>query len=212
MVRTSEDSCFRVCVRFRDASASARVSNCGLSPAAVVAEGLVAVVELMASHEHGGAAAGAGVADSTGAVTAIVVAAVEAAVVVATGDGDGGGGGDTSSVVSIELSSLSSDTFRTRVIGYASTPGISLGVPIMLPAEHAVAAVAVACGGSGATVEALKAVAAPVLATVEAAVCSRFDVPDDETVDSCSWISIMWSPSLIVRFSGALPDRKSLTW
>lgn len=31
------------------------------------------------------------------------------------------------------------------------------------------------------------------------------------TVDSCSWISIMWSPRRIVRFSGALPDRKSFT-
>ncbi|KAJ4439710.1 hypothetical protein ANN_07838 [Periplaneta americana] len=31
------------------------------------------------------------------------------------------------------------------------------------------------------------------------------------TVDSCSWISIMWSPSRIVRFSGAFPDRKSFT-
>lgn len=85
---------------------------------------------------------------------------------------------------------------------------------MMLPAEHAVAAVAVACdgGGSGATVEALNAdAAAPVLATVEAAVCSRFDDPDDDTVDNCSWISIIWSPSLIVRFNGALPDRKSLT-
>jgi len=81
----------------------------------------------------------------------------------------------------------------------------------MLPAEHAVAAVAVACGGSEATVDALRAAAAPVLATVEAAVCSRFDEPDDDTVDNCSWISIMWSPSLIVRFNGALPERKSLT-
>jgi hypothetical protein len=32
------------------------------------------------------------------------------------------------------------------------------------------------------------------------------------TVDSCSWISIMWSPSLIVRLRGALPERKSTTW
>lgn len=84
---------------------------------------------------------------------------------------------------------------------------------MMLPAEHAVAAVAVAvaCGGSGATVDAFRVVAEPVLATVEAAVCSRLDEPDDDTVDSCSWMSIMWSPSLIVRFNGALPDRKSLT-
>lgn len=82
----------------------------------------------------------------------------------------------------------------------------------MFPAEHAVAAVAVACaGGSGATVDVFSAAAALVLATVEAAVCSRFDEPDDDTVDNCSWISIIWSPSLIVRFNGALPDRKSLT-
>lgn len=81
----------------------------------------------------------------------------------------------------------------------------------MLPAEHAVAAVAVACGGSGATVDAFREAAAPVLATVEAAVCSRFEEPDDDTVDNCNWISIMWSPSLIVKFNGALPDRKSLT-
>ena len=31
------------------------------------------------------------------------------------------------------------------------------------------------------------------------------------TADSCSWISIMWSPRRIVRFSGAFPDRKSFT-
>ena len=31
------------------------------------------------------------------------------------------------------------------------------------------------------------------------------------TVDSCSCISIMWSPSRMVRFRGALPDRKSFT-
>jgi len=63
---------------------------------------------------------------------------------------------------------------------------------MMLPAEHAVAAVAVAWGGSGATVDAFSVAAdAPVLATVEAAVCSRFDEPDDDTVDNCSWMSIM---------------------
>lgn len=32
------------------------------------------------------------------------------------------------------------------------------------------------------------------------------------TADSCSWMSIMWSPRRIVRLSGALPDRKSFTW
>jgi hypothetical protein len=31
------------------------------------------------------------------------------------------------------------------------------------------------------------------------------------TVESCSWISIMWSPSRIVRFRGAFPERKSFT-
>lgn len=30
-------------------------------------------------------------------------------------------------------------------------------------------------------------------------------------VDSCSCINIMWSPSLIVRFKGDLPDKKSFT-
>lgn len=34
---------------------------------------------------------------------------------------------------------------------------------------------------------------------------------EEFTVDSCSWISIMWSPRRIVRFRGALPDRKSTT-
>ncbi len=34
---------------------------------------------------------------------------------------------------------------------------------------------------------------------------------EELTVDSCSWISIMWSPRRIVRFRGALPDRKSTT-
>lgn len=201
VVSTSDDSCFSVCVRFREASASARVSNCGLSPAAAEAAAAVVVVldavDALASHEQGAGTAVNGAAGSTGAGAATGV----------------GVAGDASSVVSIELSSLSSDTLRTRVIGYASTPGISLGVPMMLPAEHAVAAEAVACGGggSGATVDAFRAAVAPVLATVDAAVCSLFDEPDDDTVDSCSWINIMWSPSLIVRFNGALPDRKSLT-
>lgn len=31
------------------------------------------------------------------------------------------------------------------------------------------------------------------------------------TVESCSCISIMWSPSRIVRFRGAFPERKSFT-
>ena len=31
------------------------------------------------------------------------------------------------------------------------------------------------------------------------------------TVDNCSWINIMWSPSLIVRLRGAAPDKKSFT-
>lgn len=31
------------------------------------------------------------------------------------------------------------------------------------------------------------------------------------TVDNCSCISIIWSPSLMVRFRGAFPDKKSLT-
>jgi hypothetical protein len=31
------------------------------------------------------------------------------------------------------------------------------------------------------------------------------------TVDNCNWMSIMWSPSRMVRFSGAAPDRKSFT-
>ena len=31
------------------------------------------------------------------------------------------------------------------------------------------------------------------------------------TVESWSWMSIMWSPNLMVRLSGAAPHRKSLT-
>lgn len=43
--------------------------------------------------------------------------------------------------------------------------------------------------------------------------CRRvFREPLGDTVDSCSWISIMWSPKRMVRLSGALPVRKSLTW
>lgn len=89
-------------MRFREASASARVSNCGLSPVAVAV--VVEAVDVLASHEQGVAGAGAGAGAAAGSTGAAA----------ATG---GGGGGDTSSVVSIELSSLSSDTFRTRVIG-----------------------------------------------------------------------------------------------
>lgn len=37
-------------------------------------------------------------------------------------------------------------------------------------------------------------------------------LPEEEfTVDNCSWINIMWSPSRIVKFNGAFPDRKSTT-
>lgn len=32
------------------------------------------------------------------------------------------------------------------------------------------------------------------------------------TVLSCSWMSIMWSPSRMLRFSGVFPLKKSLTW
>lgn len=81
---------------------------------------------------------------------------------------------------------------------------------MMFPAEHAAAAVAVAWGGSGATVDAAFRAAVPV-ATVGAPGCGRFDVPDDDTVDSWSWMSIIWSPNRMVRFKGALPDRKSFT-
>lgn len=36
--------------------------------------------------------------------------------------------------------------------------------------------------------------------------------PDEAlTVESCSWISIMWSPRRIVKFRGAFPERKSTT-
>lgn len=33
-----------------------------------------------------------------------------------------------------------------------------------------------------------------------------------ENVDNISWMSIIWSPRRIVRFSGAFPERKSFTW
>lgn len=109
VVRTSDDSCFRVCVRFREASASARVSSCGLSPAAVAV--VVDAVDVLASHEQDAVVAGEGakgVAAGAGCST--------------TGAGTANGGviersGGASSEVSIELSSLSSDTLRTRVIG-----------------------------------------------------------------------------------------------
>lgn len=82
------------------------MSNCGLSPVAVAVVVVVVAVDVLASHEQGPTgtdAVGAGINGSAG--------------VVDTAGGEGGGGGDTSSVVSIELSSLSSDTLRTRVIG-----------------------------------------------------------------------------------------------
>ena len=34
---------------------------------------------------------------------------------------------------------------------------------------------------------------------------------EELTVDNWSWMSIMWSPSLMVRLRGALPERKSFT-
>ena len=32
------------------------------------------------------------------------------------------------------------------------------------------------------------------------------------TVESCNWISIIWSPRRMVRFNGAFPERKSTTY
>lgn len=46
----------------------------------------------------------------------------------------------------------------------------------------------------------------------EIEVLDLFAALDEElTVDNCSWISIIWSPSRMVRFNGALPLRKSTT-
>lgn len=98
-------------MRFREASASARVSNCGLSPVAA-ADVVVDAVDVLASHEQG---ADAGAIVGTGAAGSVATAVATAGDVGA--GGGGGGSGDASSVVSIELSSLSSDTLRTRVIG-----------------------------------------------------------------------------------------------
>ena len=37
-------------------------------------------------------------------------------------------------------------------------------------------------------------------------------LPDEAfTVESCNWISIIWSPRRIVKFNGAFPERKSTT-
>ena len=55
------------------------------------------------------------------------------------------------------------------------------------------------------------AAAAVDLDAAAAAAAAALLLLDELTVDSCSWISIMWSPSLMVRFNGALPDRKSIT-
>jgi len=80
-------------------------------------------VDVLASHEQGvtaGAGAGtaaAAAAAATAAAAAVAAAAAAAAAAVAAATIGDGAGGDTSSVVSIELSSLSSDTLRTRVMG-----------------------------------------------------------------------------------------------
>lgn len=34
----------------------------------------------------------------------------------------------------------------------------------------------------------------------------------DETVESCSWMNIIWSPSLMVKFRGERPAKKLSTW
>ena len=47
---------------------------------------------------------------------------------------------------------------------------------------------------------------------VDADVLARLLLEDEFTVERRSWISIMWSPSRIVRFNGAFPDKKSTTW
>jgi hypothetical protein len=69
------------------------------------------------------------------------------------------------------------------------------------------AAVAVAAGADGAVDEEAEAAAA-----AEAVLAARLALAAAVlTVDNCSWMSIMWSPRRIVRFSGALPERKSTT-
>lgn len=70
------------------------------------------------------------------------------------------------------------------------------------------------------TLAPLTARAEPLDAEVEVADTALLDADEaaallrdacGDTVDSCSWISIMWSPKRMVRLSGALPDRKSFT-
>ena len=52
---------------------------------------------------------------------------------------------------------------------------------------------------------------APPAPAAAAAAAARLLLDDELTVDSWSWINIMWSPSLMVRLRGARPDKKSAT-
>jgi hypothetical protein len=143
-VSTSEESCFRVCVRLRDASARARVSSEWPPPPA------------------------AGVA----------VAAGEGGVVLGARGGGGGGGGES----------------QQHSLARAAAAAVAAVVAAVAAAAAAAAAAA----------------SLRLRAECEGDECGERPL-EGVTVDSCSWISIMWSPSRIVRFSGAFPDKKSFT-
>ena len=156
---TSEESCFRVCVRFLLASASALVSSLGLYP----------LPEEVEEEEDDGAAAAVG-----GGGAAVAADAAVAAAAAALEDVDGG-------EVLCAVDGVVDEHVGDEQAAVA--------------AEAAAAAAALAAAAAAA--------AAPLLALLLA---------EELTVESCSWMSIMWSPSLMVRLSGALPERKSTTW
>jgi hypothetical protein len=160
-VSTSEESCLSVCVRFRDASARARVSkDCPRVPAAVGVGGNTVAVPVEEEEDEEAAV------DVVVEVAVVAEADEEEAVSAALGARDSQRHSLLLLLLLLELVLLLLDAAVRRLITDAEWEGDEeLGVR-----PH-----------TGVTVE------------------------------SCSWMSIMWSPSLMVRFSGAFPLKKSFT-
>lgn len=171
LVKTSDDSCFNVCVRFLEASAKARVSSKGF---------VVVLPHLQGTFLH---------TLERGTLDEVVVR----------------------EDAELKLSNTE-EVWDLRVLVAAGS------------GEHTLVAVAMAAVSIGMSTELLgwtlhgdfleledEVEEEEVEEEIELAVVERRLVLG-EIVDSCSWISIIWSPRRIVRFRGAFPDRKSLTW
>lgn len=205
-MRTSEESCLRVWVKFLEASARARVSNMGL-----VADAL-ALWELLPSHLHAVTLSLALLTLLSTSITALLsalstLAAGTKLVTVSSGVFDSSSTKEGTSDSGLPESKRARKLLRFVVTGLSFSFGddeqlLSMDL-LTIDVSDA----------SGSDVLDLLDVEGTDLKEEE-----RLELPEllelellGVTVDSCSWISIMWSPRRIVRFNGAFPERKSLT-